>query len=106
MAKPSKTRAKRKKVATPKKVPAPTYLNGTDYVDIPMHRVVEVLKMIHEHGHATKFKKQAKQADLKMRFDPKAVNFVKDFVANNDMHSHAVGRQVVNSAGTYDCTSD
>ncbi len=83
----------------------PTYLKGTKSVDIPAHRVAEVLSMIHDEGHTAKFKRQAEAAGAVMTLDPKTVNFVKDFVANNDMHSHPVGKQVVNSDGSFDCTS-
>jgi hypothetical protein len=82
----------------------PTYLKGTKHVNIPVHRVVDVLKMIDDHGHSEKFRKQAKAKGAVMRLHPKTVNFVKDFVANNNMHEHAVGKQVVNSNGSYDCT--
>ncbi len=92
-----------KSAATPAK-PEPTYLRGTKSVDIPVHRVSDVIAMIHEHGHAAKFKRQAKAAGLSMSLNPKTVNFVKDFVANNEMHGHPVGKQVVNSDGTFSCT--
>lgn len=82
----------------------PTYLKGTKAVNIPVHRVVDVLKMIHDHGHSNKFRRQAKSKGMVMKLHPKTVNFVKDFVANNNMHEHPVGKQVVNSAGTYDCS--
>jgi hypothetical protein len=84
--------------------PTPTYLKGKKSVNISAHRVAEVFAMIHEHGHTTKFKRQAKAAGISMSLAPKTVNFVKDFVANNDMHQHAVGKQVVNSNGTFNCT--
>ena len=84
----------------------PTYLRGRTPVDIPVHRVMDVLKMIDDHGHSKKFRTQAKKAGLVMKLHPKTVNFVKDFVADNQMHEHEVGGQVVNSGGTYDCTRD
>jgi hypothetical protein len=83
----------------------PMYLKGTKPVHIPVHRVVDVLKMIDEHGHSKKFSEQAKEKDLVMGLHPDTVNFVKDFVADNDLHEHPVGKQVINSKGTYDCTS-
>jgi hypothetical protein len=85
--------------------PKPTFLRGTKSVDIPVHRVSDVIAMIHEHGHSAKFKRQAKAAGVSMSLDPKTVNFVKDFVAKNDMHEHAIGSQVVNSDGSFDCTN-
>jgi hypothetical protein len=98
----------KKAKATPKAKqpkPTPTYLTGKRSVSIPVHRVAGVLAMIHEHGHTQKFKRQAKAAGISMSLDPKTVNFVKDFVANNAMHAHRVGKQVVNSDGSFNCTS-
>ena len=95
--------AKKAKAAKKTKV-TPTYLKGTKSVDIPAHRVAEVLAMIHNQGHTAKFRRQAKAAGVTMTLDPKTVNFVKDFVANNQMHGLAVGKQVVNSDGTFSCT--
>lgn len=83
---------------------APTYLRGKKPVKISVHRVADVLAMIHDHGHTTKFKRQAKAAGLSMTLNPKTVNFVKDFVSNNAMHTHPIGKQVVNSDGSYSCT--
>lgn len=103
MAKKAKT-ARKAKAAKKAKV-MPTYLKGTKSVDIPAHRVSQVLAMIHERGHTAKFRRQAKAAGLVMTLHPKTVNFVKDFVAQNDMHTHTVGRQVINSNGKFDCTS-
>ena len=71
---------------------------------IPVHRVMDVLKMIDERGHSDRFRRQAKAAGVVMALHPKTVNFVKDFVANNDMHDHAIGKQVNNSGGTFDCS--
>jgi hypothetical protein len=96
--------AKKAKAAKKAKV-TPTYLKGTKSVDIPAHRVAEVLAMIHKKGHTAKFRRHAKAAGVVMTLHPKTVNFVKDFVANNDMHTHAVGKQVVNSDGSFDCTN-
>jgi hypothetical protein len=97
-------KAKTKKKAARLTKPTPTYLKGTKSVDIPAHRVADVLAMIHEHGHTQKFKRQAKTAGISMSLDPKTVNFVKDFVANNALHTNTVGKQVVNSDGSFSCT--
>ncbi len=94
----------KKAKATKQSKPKPTYLKGTRSVDIPVHRVADVLSMIHEHGQTAKFKRQAKAAGHAMTLKPDAVNFVKDFVANNAMDTNAVGKQVMNSDGSYDCS--
>lgn len=85
----------------------PTYLKGKKPVKIAVHDVMNVLKMIDDHGHLTKFKKQAKATGAFMSVHPETVNFVKDFVANNEMHGHPTGKEVVNPCGSggdpYDC---
>jgi hypothetical protein len=106
-AKPRRLKTRSTKRASARKAAKskPTYLKGTKSVDIPAHRVADVIKMIHDHGHGAKFKRQATAAGISMSLPPKTVNFVKDFVANNAMHAHPVARQVINSDGSYDCTS-
>lgn len=105
--KPRKAKAKKAKARKVMKAgkPKPTYLKGTRPVDIPAHRVAEVIKMIHDHGHGNKFRRQARAAGVTMSVHPKTVNFVKDFVAKNGMHAHPVGNQVINSDGNFDCTN-
>jgi hypothetical protein len=85
--------------------PTPTYLTGAKPVNIPAHRIADVFALIHKHGHAAKFKRQAKAAGVSVTLHPKTVNFVKDFLANNAMHTNAVGRQAINSGGTFNCTN-
>jgi hypothetical protein len=84
--------------------PTPTYLQDARSVDIPVHRVAEILATIHQQGHGDKFKRRAKAKNLSMTVNSETVNFVKDFMAENRMHAHRVGRQVINSGGTFDCT--
>jgi hypothetical protein len=76
----------------------PTYLTGKKPVKIQVHDVANILKMIDDHGHSAKFKRQAKKAGAFMMVDPDTVNFVKNFVADNNMHAHPVGKKVVNPA--------
>lgn len=81
----------------------PAYMKAGKWTTLPLHRVVDVLQMIDERGHSKKFKRQAKAAAASIRLHAKTVNFVKDFVANNNMHDHPVGDQVNNSNGSYRC---
>jgi hypothetical protein len=97
-------KAKPKRKTAKSLAPTPTYLRGSRSVNIPAHRVADVLAMIHKHGHTQKFKRQAKAAGISMSLNPKTVNFVKDFVAKNAMHGNSIGKQVVNSDGTFSCT--
>jgi hypothetical protein len=105
MAKKAKAAKAKKAKKAKKAAPTPTYLRGPDPVHIPAHRVADVLKMIHKHGHTAKFKRQAKAAGAVMTLHPKTVNFVKDFVAKNAMHADPVGKQVINSDGKFDCSN-
>ena len=102
MAKKAK-KAKAAKKQT-RQAPTPTYLKGTKSVNIPAHRVSDIMGLIHKHGHGAKFKRQAKAAGVAMTLDPKTVNFVKDFLAKNEMHTTAVGKQAINSGGSFKCT--
>jgi hypothetical protein len=99
-------KAKKAKAAKARKqaTPTPTYLKGTKPVNVPAHQVADVFALIHKHGHAAKFKRQAKAAGVAVTLNPETVNFVKDFLANNTMHKNAIGQRVVNSDGTFSCT--
>src|ERR1700749_3349272 len=107
MAKKAKKKAQAKEVKPAKSAaPKPTYLKRQKPVSIPAHRVADVLAMIHEHGHTQKFKRQAKAAGVSMVLHPKTVNFVKDFVADNAMHTNTVGKQVINSDGKFNSSDN
>lgn len=80
----------------------PVYLKGKKPAKIALHDVMDVLKMIDDHGHSKKFKSKAKAAGAMMTVSPETVNFIKDFVADNNMHGHRIGKKVVNQHGN-DC---
>jgi hypothetical protein len=101
MAKKAKKAKKTRKAK--KAAPTPTYLRGAKSVDIPAHQVAEILAVIHARGQTAKFKRQAKAAGLVVTVNPKTVNFVKDFLAQNEMHTLAAGARAINSAGTFNC---
>jgi hypothetical protein len=104
MAKKAKKSKKAKKTVRAKKAaPTPTYLTGRKSVDIPAHQVAEILALIQARGQGAKFKKQAKAAGLVVTVNSQTVNFVKDFLAQNQMHSLAVGRRAINSDGSFNC---
>lgn len=102
--KKAKTTKKPKKTTTAKKAaPTPTDLAGGKSVDIPAHQVAEILATILARGQGAKFKKQAKAAGLVVTVNSKTVNFVKDFLAQNQMHSLAVAKRAINSDGSFNC---
>jgi hypothetical protein len=102
-AKKAKTTKKAKKATAKKAAPTPTYLAGGRSVDIPADQVAEILATILARGQGAKFKKQAKAAGLVVTVDSKTVNFVKDFLAQNQMHSLAVAKRAINSDGSFNC---
>jgi signal transduction histidine kinase len=63
-----------------------------------LHDVVRALAMIEENGHMDKFVRAAKRNEALVTVDAKTVNFVKDFVVQNKMHSNPVGKHIVNAA--------
>jgi hypothetical protein len=73
----------------------PTYLKGKKPITIGLHDVMKLMRMIAEHGHAEKFEKAAKKKKAFISVHPDTVNFVKDFVADNEMHAHPIGKHVV-----------
>ncbi len=74
----------------------PTFMKGKKPLKIGLHDVIRALKVIEEHGQMDRFTKAAKKKKARMLVEPDTVNFVKDFMAKNDMHEHPVGRHIVN----------
>jgi hypothetical protein len=104
MAKASKKmKTKRARKAGPTKPPTPVYMRGTRSAKVSAHNIADVFAMIEKHGHGRKFRQQAKAGDHVVTLDPKTVNFVKDFVAKNGMHGDRIGKQIVNSGGSFNC---
>ena len=52
-------------------------------------------RMIDEHGRAEKFEKASKRKKAFVSVHPDTVNFVKDFIADNKMHDHPIGKHIV-----------
>lgn len=83
----------------------PRYMRGKKPANVAVHKIADVLALIEKHGHGKKFKRQAKAAGHTITVAPETVNFIKDFLAKNNMHTDRIGRQVFNSNGTYNCDS-
>ena len=59
-----------------------------------MHSVVHFVKMLHDEKHAAKFVKAARDSKAVMTMHPDTVDFVKKFVAKNNLHQ-AMATKVV-----------
>jgi hypothetical protein len=77
----------------------PTYLQEGQTYTLGLHDVVRALKVIEKHGHMAKFVKAAKEQQATGTFDAKTVNFVKDFMVNQKMHTDPIGKHIVNAQG-------
>jgi hypothetical protein len=100
-----RTKAKKATSATSRARPArgeapsvtPTYLQEGQTYTLGLHDVVRALKVIEKHGHMAKFIKEAKNQQATGTFDAKTVNFVKDFMVKQKMHTDPVGKHIVNA---------
>lgn len=74
----------------------PNYMKGRSNVKIPLHSVMDVIKMIHDLGHGNQFRQAAVNQGAFVTLHPQTVNFVKDYLANNNLHQQsAVASDVV-----------
>ena len=64
----------------------PHYMKGKRSIKLHLHSVFDVLHDIHEQGHAPQFKAAAEKAGIVLSAEPKTVNFVKDYLADNGLH--------------------
>jgi hypothetical protein len=92
-AKKAKAKSSRAKVAAV----TPTYLGRGESFKMGLHDVVRALKVIEKHGRTTKFARGAKAAGVIVDVPADTVNFVKDFMVANKMHSDPVGKHIVNA---------
>ena len=84
----------------------PNYVKGRKSIKLHLHSVFDILHEIHDQGHATQFKAAAEKAGVVVSADPKTVNFVKDYLANNRLdQSSDLAANVVGGCppGTYQC---
>ncbi|HUJ37156.1 MAG TPA: hypothetical protein VLW88_05715 [Hyphomicrobium sp.] len=98
MAKAKKTKTKsriRSKVKLAKV--KPTYMRPGTSFKLGLHDVVRALKVIEESEQLDKFVKAAKRSRASVMIDARTVNFVKDFMVDNNMHEHPVGQHIVNA---------
>jgi hypothetical protein len=69
---------------------------GKEGLMVPMHSVVHFVRMLHDEKHAAKFLNAAKASKAKtmVTLHPSTVNFVKKYVADNQLHG-AMSAKVV-----------
>jgi hypothetical protein len=78
----------------------PTYMRGRSPIQVPLHKVIDVLKTIDDLGHTEQFQKAAETAGASIRIHPKTVNFIKNYLANNNLHTqNTVVLGIVDSGG-------
>lgn len=74
----------------------PTYHTGDEPMRVSVHDFMSTLEMFDKHGLLDKFKAAAEKNRAALVVHPKTINFVKKFVADNDMHRDSLGAQIVN----------
>lgn len=93
MAKKTKSNAQRAK----KERITPRYLREGQSYTLGLHDVARALKVIEDKGHMKKFMRASKKKSTSVAIDAKSVNFVKDFMVDNNMHQHPIGKHIVNA---------
>jgi len=76
----------------------PTYLKPGASYTLGIHDVVAALKMIEKHRHLSKLVRASKKAETSVSLDADTVNWIKDFLVKNKMHTDPIGKHIVNAA--------
>jgi hypothetical protein len=61
---------------------------------VPMHSVVHFVKMLHDEKHSTKFAKAARKSNAVLTMHPSTVDFVKKYVADNNLHDSMAAKVI------------
>jgi hypothetical protein len=76
---------------------APNYMKGRKGIKVPVHSVMDVIKTLQDLGHGDKFRQAAADQGAYVTLHPQTVNFVKNYMADNNLHEqNAVASDVVN----------
>ena len=67
----------------------PNYLKGKKPLKLHLHSVVDILHDIHTQGHSEQFKAAAEKAGAVLSVHPQTVNFVKDYLADNQLDANS-----------------
>jgi hypothetical protein len=73
---------------------APTSRTGRP-AKVPLNRVMEALRAIHTEGNSDHFMQAAEEAGAVVTVHPKAADFVKKYIKDNKLHTHAALNKVV-----------
>ncbi|WP_128957152.1 hypothetical protein [Bradyrhizobium zhanjiangense] len=101
------TKAKRK-AKTVKRKPAsrksvekvtPIHLQPGVSIRMSLHDLIRAVQMIEKHGHLKKFTSKLKREQAQVRVPADTVNLVKNFVADNGLHTNAIGKHIVHGRG-------
>jgi hypothetical protein len=99
-ARPKQTQAKKPTARRPRATTppvTPTYLVEGQSYPMGLHDVVRVVKFLEKNRKLARFVNNAKAAEADATFDAKAVNFVKDFMVKNKLHTQEIGKHIVNA---------
>jgi len=64
----------------------PSYMKGRKPIKIPLHSVMDVVRMINDLGHSDQFREAAEKKGAFVTVHRETVNFVKDYLVDNDLH--------------------
>ena len=67
----------------------PSYMKGRKSIKISLHSVIVVLRTIDSLGHSDEFRKAAEEQGAFMTLHPKTANFVKKYLAENNLHERS-----------------
>jgi hypothetical protein len=87
----------------------PTYMEGKRPLRISLHDIARVMMMINQKKQMKRFQTAAKSKKAYVTVDADTVNFVKDYIVDNNLHNHPIGKHIVNAEGMtapgdpYDC---
>lgn len=66
-------------------------------VNVPLHDVMQILKMIAARDQARAFQSAAKKKGVLMIAPAETVNFVKDFLVEKELDNNRIGKHIVSA---------
>lgn len=70
---------------------------------VPLHTVMDALRTIHDKGDSDHFMKAAETAGAVVTVHPHTLDFVKKYIKDNNLHTHAATHNVVVCSQPYNC---
>jgi hypothetical protein len=62
---------------------------------VPLHAVMDVLRTIHDNGDSDHFMNAAENAGATVTIHPQTIDFVKKYIADNNLQGHPATQKVV-----------